>query len=256
MPAPQNKLKAALARRELQIGIWLGLCSPAVAEMAGAAGYDWCLIDGEHGPNDLPLMVAQLRALEGRGASAVVRVPQGEDWILKQVLDIGAQSVLVPMVETAAQARQVVEACKYAPQGRRGVGYALARASGYNAIEDYAKTANDQICVMVQVETRAAMANIAQIAQVPGIDCIFVGPADLSADMGHLGDLNHPEVLEVIAQGMKDIKAAGLCAGTICFDPEDQQRFIAQGGCFLGVAADVVTLQSALAQNVAQARQL
>ena len=109
---------------------------------------------------------------------------------------------------------------------------------------------------MVQVETRAAMANIAQIAQVPGIDCIFIGPADLSADMGHLGDLNHPEVLEVIAQGMKDIKAAGLCAGTICFDPEDQQRFIAQGGCFLGVAADVVTLQSALAQNVAQARQL
>ncbi|WP_347818635.1 HpcH/HpaI aldolase/citrate lyase family protein [uncultured Planktomarina sp.] len=256
MPAPQNKLKAALARRELQIGIWLGLCSPAVAEMAGAAGYDWCLIDGEHGPNDLPLMVAQLRGLEGRGASAVVRVPQGEDWILKQVLDIGAQSVLVPMVETAAQARQVVEACKYAPQGRRGVGYALARASGYNAIEDYAKTANDQICVMVQVETRTAMANISQIAQVPGIDCIFIGPADLSADMGHLGDLNHPEVREVIAQGMSDIKAAGLCSGTICFDQDDQQRFIAQGGSFLGVAADVVTLQSALAQNVAAARKL
>ena len=120
MPAPENKLKAALARRELQIGIWLGLCSPAVAEMAVAAGYDWCIIDGEHGPNDLPLMAEQLLALEGRGASAVVRVPQGEDWILKQVLDIGAQSVLVPMVETAEQARRVVEACKYAPEGRRG----------------------------------------------------------------------------------------------------------------------------------------
>ena len=118
MPALKNKMKAALARHELQIGIWLGLSSPAVAEMAGAAGYDWCLIDGEHGPNDLPLMVAQLRALAGQGASAVVRVPQGEDWILKQVLDIGAQSVLVPMVETAAQAQQVVEACKYAPEGR------------------------------------------------------------------------------------------------------------------------------------------
>jgi 4-hydroxy-2-oxoheptanedioate aldolase len=109
---------------------------------------------------------------------------------------------------------------------------------------------------MVQVETRAAMASIAQIAQVSGIDCIFIGPADLSADMGHLGDLTHPEVLEVIAQGMADIKAAGLCAGTICFDPDDQQRFIAQGGCFLGVAADVVTLQTALVQNVAQVRQL
>jgi 4-hydroxy-2-oxoheptanedioate aldolase len=117
------------------------------------------------------------------GANAIVRVPDGENWILKQVLDIGAQSILVPMVETAEQAAKVVAACKYAPEGNRGVGYALTRASGYNAISDYAHTANDQICVIVQVEILSAMLNIPQIAKVPGVDCIFIGPADLSADM-------------------------------------------------------------------------
>ena len=256
MPAPTNELKVAIRAGEMQIGIWLGLTSPAVAEMAGAAGFDWCLIDGEHGPNDLPLIESQLRALQGLGASAIVRVPDGQDWILKQVLDIGAQSILVPMVETAEQAAIVVAACKYAPEGNRGVGYALARASGYNAISDYAYTANDQICVIVQVETLSAMLNIPQIAKVPGVDCIFIGPADLSADMGYLGNLNHPDVLEVIAKGMADITAAGLCAGTICLGEEEQERFVAQGGKFLGVAADVVTLQTALRATAATARNL
>ena len=256
MPAPINKLKAAIRAGEMQIGVWLGLTSPAVAEIAGAAGFDWCLVDGEHGPNDLPLIEAQLRALQGLDASAIVRVPEGQDWILKQVLDIGAQSILIPMVETAEQAAKVVAACKYAPEGNRGVGYALARASGYNAISDYAQTANDQICVIVQVETLSAMRNISQIAKVPGVDCIFIGPADLSADMGHLGDLNHPDVLEVIAKGMAAITTAGLCAGTICIAAEEQERFVAHGGKFLGVAADVITLQSALTSTVAKARNL
>ena len=254
MPAPVNKLKSAVWAGEMQIGLWLALTSPAIAEMAAGAGFDWCLIDGEHGPNDLPLIEAQLRALQAVNASAIVRVPQGENWILKQVLDIGAQSILVPMVETAEQAAKVVAACKYAPDGNRGVGYALARASSYNSITDYAQTANDQICVIVQVETLAAIRNIPEISKVPGVDCIFIGPADLSADMGHLGDLNHPEVLEVIAQGMRDIAAAGLCAGSICLVDDEQKRFIAQGGRFLGVAADVIMLQSALKATVANVR--
>ena len=256
MPAPNNILKSSILAGEMQRGIWLGLASPAVAEMAGAAGFDWCLIDGEHGPNDLPLIEGQLRALHGLPTSSIVRVPQGDDWILKQVLDIGAQSILVPMVETAHQAEKVVKACKYAPEGNRGVGYALARASGYNAITDYAQTANNQICVILQVETLSAMRNIPEIAKVSGVDCIFIGPADLSADMGHLGNLNHPEVLEVIAQGMADITASGLCAGTICLAIEEQKRFVTQGGKFLGVAADVVTLQAALKATVAAARSL
>ena len=256
MPAPSNRLKVSILSGETQKGIWLGLASPAIAEMAGAAGFDWCLIDGEHGPNDLPLIESQLRALHGLHASAIVRVPQGDDWILKQVLDLGAQSILVPMVETALQAEKVVKACKYAPEGNRGVGYALARASSYNAITDYAQTANNQICVIVQVETFAAMQNIPEIAKVSGVDCIFIGPADLSADMGYLGNLNHPEVLEVIAQGMADIAAAGVCAGTICLAADEQHRFVAQGGKFLGVAADVITLQAALKATVDTARSL
>ena len=256
MPAPFNRLKASILSGEIQKGIWLGLASPAVAEMAGAAGFDWCLIDGEHGPNDLPLIESQLRALHGLDTSAIVRVPQGDHWMLKQVLDLGAQSILVPMVETALQAEKVVKACKYAPEGNRGVGYALARASGYNAITDYAQTANNEICVIVQVETLAAMRNIPEIAKVSGVDCIFIGPADLSADMGHLGNPNHSEVLEVIVQGMADITAAGLCAGTICLTVEEQKRFLAKGGKFLGVAADVITLQAALKATVAIARSL
>jgi len=246
MPAPKNKLKSAILSGKMQYGLWLSLASPGVAEMAGSNGFDWCLIDGEHGPNDLPRIEEQLRALAGQPTSAIVRVPQGDDWILKQVLDLGAQTVLVPMVETAEQAADVVAACKYAPEGRRGVGYALVRASNYNAIPDYAKTANEEVCVIVQVETLTAMKNIPQIARVPGVDCVFIGPADLSADMGYLAELNHPDVLLVIAQGMKDIAAAGVAAGTIAFSEIDQKRFVGQGGTFLCVEADVTLLQSAL----------
>ena len=250
MPAPKNKLKSAILSGKMQYGLWLGLASAGVAEMAGGAGFDWCLIDGEHGPNDLPRIEEQLRALAGQPTSAIVRVPESDDWLLKQVLDLGAQTVLVPMVETAEQAANVVAACKYAPEGRRGVGYALTRASNYNAISDYAKTANKEVCVIVQVETLSAMKNIPQIARVPGVDCVFIGPADLSADMGYLADLNHPEVLAVIAQGMTNIAAGGVAAGTIAFSEIDQKRFMGQGGTFLGVAADVTLLQSALQETV------
>ena len=256
MPAPKNKLKSAILSGKLQIGIWLGLASSSVAEMAGSAGFDWCLIDGEHGPNDLSRIEEQLRAFEGQPTSAIVRVPQSDDWILKQVLDLGAQSVLVPMVETAEQASDIVAACKYAPQGRRGVGYALARASRYNAISDYAATANEEVCVIVQVETLTAMNNIPKIAKVKGIDCIFIGPADLSADMGYLTQPDHPDVLKVIEQGMKDIAAAGVAAGTIAFLEIEQKRFIEQGGTFLGITADVVLLQSELQHKILTAQKL
>ena len=256
MPAPKNKLKAAMLAGEVQKGIWLCLASPGVAEMAGSAGFDWCLIDAEHGPNDIPRIEAQLRAIAGRSASAIVRVPQGDDWILKQVLDLGVQTVLIPMVETAEQAKEVVAACRYAPAGRRGVGYALARASGYNATTDYAETANDEICVIVQVETMSAMRNIPEIACVPGVDCVFIGPADLSADMGHLGNLAHPDVLTVIEKGMTEIVAAGMVAGTIAFSEVEQKRFLAQGGKFLGVAADVTSLQATFQNIIVEMRKL
>ncbi len=246
MPAPVNRLKAQLLDRQLQKGLWMGLASASVAEMASRAGFDWCLIDAEHGPNDLITIQSQLQAMNGAEAEAVVRVPAAEDWMLKQVLDLGAQNVLIPMIDTAEQAADAVAACRYPPDGKRGLGSALARASGYNAIPDYPATANDQICVMVQAESRAAIDNIDAIAGTEGVDVVFIGPADLSADMGYLGQLDAPEVEEVIAHAIARIRAAGKVAGIVLFNPDDFPRYIDLGISFLGMGSDVTSLAAAL----------
>ncbi len=246
MPAPVNRLKANLLGGQLQKGLWMGLASATVAEMASHAGFDWCLIDAEHGPNDLITIQSQLQAMNGAPASAVVRVPVAEDWMLKQVLDLGAQNVLIPMIDTGEQAAQAVAACRYPPHGIRGLGSALARASGYNAIPDYPTTANDQICVMVQAESRAAIDNIDAIAGTDGVDVVFIGPADLSADMGYLGQLDAPEVEEVIAHAIARIRVAGKVAGIVLFNPDDFPRYIEMGVGFLGMGSDVTSLAASL----------
>ena len=246
MPAPENRLKAALARGELQVGVWLGMTHAVAAEIASRAGFDWCLVDAEHSPNTLPEIRAQLQAMAGSGTSAVVRVPQGEAWILKQMLDLGVQSVLVPMIDTAEAAREMVRATRYPPEGVRGVGAALARASGYGGIADYARTANDQICLMVQAESREAIENIDDIAGTEGVDCVFIGPADLSASMGYLGRMDAPEVIEAIDHAISRIRAAGKAAGIIDFDPEAARRWAEKGVTFLGVGSDVTCLASGL----------
>lgn len=227
------------------------LASGVVAEMASHAGFDWCLIDAEHGPNDLITIQGQLQAMNGAPASAVVRVPVAEDWMLKQVLDLGAQTVLIPMIDTADQAAKAVAACTYPPQGVRGLGSALARASGYNAIADYPATANDQICVMVQVESKMAIENIDAIAATQGVDVVFIGPADLSADMGYLGKTDAPEVEDAIAHAIARIHAAGKVPGIVLFDPADFQRYIDMGVGFLGVGSDVTSLGASL-RNLAR----
>ena len=246
MRAPVNRLKTQLREGQLQKGLWMGLGSASVAEMTSRAGFDWCLIDAEHGPNDLITIQSQLQAMNGALAEAVVRVPAAEDWMLKQVLDLGAQNVLIPMIDTAAQAADAVAACWYPPGGKRGLGSALARASGYNAIPDYPTTANDQICVMVQAESRAAIDNIDAIAGTECVDVGFIGPADLSADMGYLGQLNAPEVEEAIAHAIGRIRAAGKVAGIVLFNPDDFSRYIELGIGFLGMGSDVTSLAAAL----------
>lgn len=246
MPAPENRLKSALARGELQVGIWLGMTHSVSAEIASRAGFDWCLIDAEHSPNTLPEIRAQLQAMAGGGASAVVRVPQGEAWILKQVLDLGVQSVLVPMVDTAAQARHLVRAMRYPPEGIRGVGAAMARASGYGTVRDYTITANDRTCLLVQAESRQAIENIDEIAGTEGVDCVFIGPADLSASMGYLGRLDAPEVIEAIDHAIGRIRAAGKAAGIIDYSPEAARLWAEKGVTFLGVGSDVTTLAAGL----------
>ncbi len=246
MPAPENTLKTALKRGMPQFGIWLTLANATVAEIAGKSGFDWCLIDGEHGPNTLQTIAAQVQALAGTPAQAVVRVPVGEDWVLKQVLDLGVQTIVVPMVHTAEQAQQVAAAVRYPGQGVRGMGAALARASDYGDIVDYVSSANEQICLFVQIESVEGVKNIDAIAATDGVDGIFVGPADLSADMGFVGDMGAPDVLAAIDHVYARTKAAGKCVGTVSFDPSDYQTQTDKGVTFLGLGGEAIVLSQGL----------
>ena len=245
MPAPQNRLKTALAEARLQTGLWLNLSSPLVAEMAGQAGFDWCLIDGEHGPWDPADIRDQLIALAGTGTEAVIRVPCDAPWVLKQVLDLGAQTVLVPMVHSAAQAGSVVRGLRYPPAGIRGHGAMVARAGGFGRITDYAATADAQICCLVQAESRAALEDIDAIAATNGVDGVFIGPADLAADMGHVTNPDHPQVRAAIANAIPRILAQGKAAGIICA-PADFAHYIGLGVTFLGLGSDAMILQAGL----------
>ncbi|PVA06065.1 HpcH/HpaI aldolase family protein [Thalassorhabdomicrobium marinisediminis] len=253
MPAPTNQLKAALLRGEVQSGLWLAQASATVAEIAGQSGFDWCLIDAEHGPNTLTTIRAQLQALAGTPAQPVVRVPVGEDWVLKQVLDLGVQTVVVPMVNTAEQAAQVAAAVRYPGQGVRGMGAVLSRATRYGEIVDYVSSANDEICLFVQVESAEAVRQIDAIAATPGVDGIFVGPADLSADMGFVGAPDAAPVQEAIAHVYARTKAAGKIIGTIMFDEAAFAPQVAQGVTFLGLGGDSILIARAFRALAAQA---
>lgn len=242
MPAPTNVFKRALSERRRQIGLWQSLASPYATEICAQAGFDWLLLDAEHGPNDITTLLAQMQGAAAGGTPVVVRPPIGEAWIIKQVLDIGAQTVLVPMVETAEQAQALVRAMRYPPEGVRGVGAALARASRFNAIGDYVETANAETCLLVQVESRAAVSNLDAIAAVEGVDGVFIGPADLSADMGYPGNPAAPEVRGTIDDAIARINAAGKAAGILSFDPETAHAWMAAGAGFVAVGADVALL--------------
>ena len=244
MPAPLNPFKKALAEGKMQFGCWLGLADAFSAEMMGQAGFDWLLIDGEHAPNDLRSTLAQLQVLSATDSHAVVRVPVGETYLLKQILDAGAQTVLVPMVESADQARQLVRDVTYPPYGDRGVGYALGRASHFSTIADYGTTADAQICLLVQVENRRGLAALDDILAVDGVDGVFIGPADLAADMGHMGNADHPDIQAAIMDAIKRIKAAGKAPGILSTRDGMTDDAIAAGAQFVAVGADVLILGS------------
>ena len=246
MPAPTNPFKAAITTGKTVIGCWCALGDPLATEIAGTAGFDWLLVDSEHTPYDISRIRLQLMALEASESHAAVRVPVGETWILKQVLDAGAQTVLVPMVETAQQARQLVHDVRYPPTGGRGVGYSGARCSRFGAITDYGQTADDQICLLIQVENRAGIANLDEILAVDGIDGVFIGPADLSADMGHMGQLTHPEVQATIKDAFARIEAAGKAPGVLATTPEMTQDVLDWGARFVATGLDLLILARAL----------
>jgi len=246
MAAPRNILKENLANGKMQVGLWMGFGSATVAELASSAGFDWCLIDAEHNPNSDKSAMSQLQAMNGAPAQAVMRVTSGQDWLLKRALDIGVQSLLVPLIDTAEEAAEMARAVRYPPEGNRGMGAIQARATGYGADSDYVASANDQICLMVQAESRKAIENIDAIAATEGVDVVFIGPADLSADMGYPGQPDAPEVVTAIEYAVSRILAAGKAVGTITFNPDQIGYYKALGVTFLGVGGDVATFASSV----------
>ena len=255
MPAPLNKLKQALAEGRRTIGCWLVLGDAYAAEIAASSGFDWCVIDNEHAPNDIRSTLAQMQALGQTPTSAVVRPPIGETYILKQFLDIGCQTFVIPMVESAAQAAELVRATRYPPEGARGVGASTARASGFNSYTDYLQTANAQICLFAQVESRTGLNALPDILAVDGVDGVFIGPSDLSADLGYLGNPNAPEVLAAIDNALDAIADAGKASGIFAIDPRDAERYLARGINFVAIASDINSMASALRWTVNRFRQ-
>lgn len=246
MPAPVNAFKQTLLQHETTYGCWVGLADAYAAEVAASAGFDWLLIDGEHAPNDLRSILSQLQVIGASNSHPIVRLPIGETYMIKQVLDAGAQSLLIPMVESGEQAKELVKATRYPPHGVRGVGSALARASAFNAIPDYLTTANDQICLIAQLESVAGVEALDDILAVEGIDGVFIGPSDLAADMGLLGKLDSPELQSTINSLLTRIKASGKAAGILALTNDTVSQARAAGACFIGVGIDVLLFAKAM----------
>ena len=259
METPRNPFKQALQEGRTQLGLWVALANAYSTELIAGIGYDWLLVDGEHAPNDVRSVLAQLQAVASAQQAfgdlrshPVVRVPLGTGEagtaLIKQFLDTGAQTILVPMVDTAEQARQVAAACRYPPEGVRGMGSALARASRWQAHPRYVHEANAQICCLVQAETVTAMQNLDAIATTPGVDGVFIGPADLSASMGHPGNPMHPDVQAMIAQAIARILKAGKAPGILSTSEAQARQWLAAGARFVAVGADTIVLVNGATQ--------
>lgn len=251
MKIKQNSFKRALNGPKPLFGLWQGIPDASVAEIGAGAGFDWLLIDAEHGPFDVRAVMAHLQAIEPYPVSAIVRPVEGRTALIKQLLDVGVQSLLVPMVNTAEQAQQIVQAAKYPPEGIRGLGTSMARAANWNRTTDYLDLANDEICVIVQIETLHGLENIEKIVAVEGVDAVFIGPSDLSAAMGHLGNPGHEQVREAISKAFDIIIAAGKQAGVLAVSKELADYYVAAGARFVGVGVDAALLANATSKLAA-----
>lgn len=238
-----RSLAGLLAERERPlVGAWSSMGSPVAAEILAGSGLDVVLVDGEHGPNDLTTVLAQLQATAAYPVATLVRVPSGDPVGLKRVLDLGATNVLVPMVDSVAQATDAVRAVRYPPAGVRGVGSALARSSRWNRVPGYLDGADDGITLVVQLETRAAIADAEAIAAVAGVGAVLVGPADLAASLGHLGKQDHPEVVDAVLGAIDACRRAGTPVGVNAFDPVMAEKYAGAGAAYVVVGADVTLL--------------
>ncbi|MDP3701692.1 MAG: HpcH/HpaI aldolase/citrate lyase family protein [Hylemonella sp.] len=249
MKTPVNPFKQAIANRQAQIGLWVNLANPISTEICAGAGFDWLLLDGEHSPNTLSTLLAQLQAVAAYPAThAIGRVPLGHGEagtaLIKQFLDLGFQTLLVPMVDTAEQAAALVQAMRY-PQddGKGGIrGMAGARASRWGRYPNYAKEANEQVCLLVQVESKTALDNLEAIAATPGVDGVFIGPADLSASLGYIGQATHPEVQKAIDDAIRRIVKCGKAAGILISDETLARHYLEIGASFVAVGLDTQIL--------------
>ena len=242
MEMPRNALKAALGEGRLQIGLWSSLCSPIVAEIIGGSGFDWILFDTEHSPNEVPDLLKQMQACANGTATAVVRPAWNDPVLIKRALDIGAQSILVPFVSNADEARRAVAACKYPPAGTRGI-TTSGRASHYGRVSNYFTQADEEICVLIQVETENALVELEAIAKTVGVDGIFIGPSDLAASMGYIGRSDHPTVQASIRSAGERLARAGKAAGILAFNEVDASRYIEWSYRFVAVGSDLGLLR-------------
>lgn len=253
MQTPINPFKKAIAEKRTQVGLWCSLLGPLPTEICAAAGFDWLLLDAEHSPNDPMNLLQQSQVVAGYpGVHAIARVPMGHGYVgqalIKQVLDVGIQTLLVPMVETAEQARELVRCMRYPPEGIRGM--AATRASGWGRNTGYAKEANREVCLLVQVETEEGVRNVDAIAAVEGVDGVFIGPSDLSAAFGHVGDPWHPEMQKMHEDLFRRIQQAGKAVGILTLDEALAKKHIGMGATFIAVGTDsnlMVKATSALA---------
>jgi 4-hydroxy-2-oxoheptanedioate aldolase len=238
MELRRNAFKHAIAAGQLQIGLWCSLCSNIAADIVRDCSFDWLLLDTEHSPNEIPDLLAQLQAVDGGQATPIVRPAWNDIVLIKRCLDIGAPALLVPYVQNPAEAKSAVAAVRYPPRGVRGVASA-SRASRYGRTTDYLKKADSEICLLVQVETRTALDELEAIATVEGVDGVFIGPSDLSASLGHVGNPAHPDVQEALQGAVTRLKAVGKPAGILTGNEDEIRRYIGWGYTFVAVGSDV-----------------
>ena len=242
MPDYTNRFKKSLQAKEANIGLWISIPDPFTTEICATAEFDWMLLDGEHTPTDPLTILSQLQACAAYNTQVVARPPIGQTHLIKQLLDLGVQNLLIPMVDTAEQARELVQALRYPPHGIRGVGYGSARVSRWDSRKDYVKIANDDVCLLVQAETATGLRNLDEICAVEGVDGVFLGPSDISAALGHLGNPGHPEVVATIEKGITTILKHGKAAGILTPDRTLAQHYLKLGCTFVAVGVDARTL--------------
>lgn len=252
MELRKNKFKQMMQDRTPAVGIWNGLHHPSVAEIIAGSGFDWVCVDGEHVPYDIMSIQTSVMALQSHQVSTIVRIPELNTASIKQLLDIGVMSILVPMIDTVEQAQLLVDSMHYPPRGIRGVGTALSRAAQWNSVDGYFETASDELCPIAQIESVTAVSALDDILNVDGLDVLFIGPADLAATMGHLGNASHKDVVDTVKACIRKINDAGKVAGFLTGSTELATEYKNEGALMIGVGIDTLLLSKAAAKLAQQ----